>query len=323
MTVGVVAIGRNEGERLKKCLESILRSTNLVVYVDSGSTDDSVALARGMGAEIVELDLKIPFTAARARNQGFKRLIEISPTVTYVQFVDGDCDLSPKWLSTGTEYLQQSEDIAVVSGRLRERFPNFSVYNRLCDMEWDAPVGEAKYCGGNAMMRVAALDAIGGFRDDLIAGEEPELCVRFRAAGWRIWRHSAEMAWHDAAMTKFGQWWRRTQRAGYAYAQGRFLHGKSTEQFRVRESRRIWVWGFLLPMVICGLALAWQVEAIALILIYPAQIARLAILGTRGRRENWLRACFLVIGKFPEMLGQVRFLLHRLIGRQSRLIEYK
>lgn len=323
MKVGVVAIGRNEGQRLKTCLESILRSTRLVVYVDSGSTDDSVAVARGMEVEVVELNLIIPFTAARARNQGFKRLIEISPGVQFVQFVDGDCEISPNWLGAGMDFLERTEAIAVVSGRLRERFPNRSVYNRLCDMEWDAPVGEARACGGNAMMRVDAFDAVGGFRETLIAGEEPELCVRLRAAGWRIWRLPSEMAMHDAAITRFKQWWKRMQRGGYAYAEGAFLHGAPPERHFVRESRSSWVWGLFLPLLSLLLASAFGFAAFALLLAYPLQIARIARNGKRIPRENWIRAAFLILGKFPEVLGQLKFLVHNRSGRQSSLIEYK
>ena len=66
MSIGVVAIGRNEGDRLRVCLTSALRDSNHVVYVDSGSTDGSVAMVRELGATVVELDLSIPFTAARA-----------------------------------------------------------------------------------------------------------------------------------------------------------------------------------------------------------------------------------------------------------------
>ena len=98
------------------------------------------------------------------------------------------------------------------------------------------------------MMRVNAFEAVDGFRDDLIAGEEPELCVRLRAAGWRIFRLDHPMTLHDAAMTRFGQWWRRIQRSGYAFAQGVYLHGASPERYRVWEARRAWLWAVWLPL---------------------------------------------------------------------------
>ena len=97
---GIVVIGRNEGERLKRCLQSLPKSAP-VVYVDSGSTDGSDLWAREFGAELVRLDPATPFTAARARNAGFRRLTEITPHTSFVQFVDGDCELAGDWPTTG------------------------------------------------------------------------------------------------------------------------------------------------------------------------------------------------------------------------------
>ena len=153
---GVVVIGRNEGERLRRCLES-LRNAGSIVYVDSGSTDGSAELARSVGVEVVDLDMQIPFTAARARNAGFARLRQIAPVVAFVQFVDGDCELIEGWLAAAASFLLQHPDVACVCGRLRERFPQRSVYNRLCDVEWDRDAGETAACGGIAMMRATVL----------------------------------------------------------------------------------------------------------------------------------------------------------------------
>src|SRR5690349_18516545 len=98
--LGVVAIGRNEGERLRLCLESLIRSATVRgdVYVDSGSTDGSVALAQSLGVDVVHLDLTEKFTAARARNAGWRRLVQLYPDIRYVQFVDGDCEVVEGWL---------------------------------------------------------------------------------------------------------------------------------------------------------------------------------------------------------------------------------
>ena len=319
----VVAIGRNEGERLRSCLESAVDQAAQVVYVDSGSTDGSVELARKLGASVVALDMNRPFTAARARNEGFQRLCELARKLDYVQFVDGDCAIVGGWLGKAVDFLDLHRDVAVVCGRRRERYPERSIYNMLCDIEWDSTIGEAKACGGDALMRIDAFEAMKGYRADLIAGEEPELCVRLRAAGWRIWRLDQEMTMHDAAMTRFGQWWRRTVRCGHAYAQGVDLHGAPPERHFVRESRSAWFWGLAIPLVVGGLVLFWWSWALVLLLIYPLQTIRLALCGEPSTRGNWWRAGFLVLAKFPEMLGQIKFLFHRHLGGQSRLIEYK
>ena len=323
MKIGVVVIGRNEGERLRRCLDSLARRAQPLVYVDSGSSDGSAAMARAKGAVVVDLDASVPFTAARARNEGFRRLRELAPDLACVQFVDGDCELADGWLAHAARFLAHHENVAAVCGRLREKYPHRTVYNMLCDMEWDTPVGEAKACGGIAMMRGAAFAGAGGYRADLVAGEEPELCVRLRASGWHIWRLGEEMAVHDAAMSRFHQWWTRALRTGYAFAQGAALHGAPPERHGVRESRSAWFWGLAVPLGIGALAPWWGASALVLLLLYPLQMVRLAVRGGRSRSENWWRAGFLVLGKFPEMLGQLKFRLHRHRGGQPRLIEYK
>ncbi len=237
--LGAVAIGRNEGERLRRCLVSLIERVEHTVYVDSGSTDGSVELARSLGVAVVALDLSVPFTAARARNEGWTALRRVHPDLEYVQFVDGDCEVVEGWLETAHATLAGRPQLGVVCGRRRERFPEASIYNRLADIEWDTPVGEADACGGDAMMRLAALVEVGGFDPTVIAGEEPELCVRLRRAGWRIERLGTEMTLHDAAMSHFSQWWRRALRAGHSFAEGAHRHGGAPERHWVRESRRI------------------------------------------------------------------------------------
>src|SRR6185437_6636133 len=139
---------------------------------------------------------------------------------------------------TAKSFLETHSNVGAVCGRRRERFPDRSIYNWLCDREWEGPAGEVRACGGDVMIRSSALKAVGGYRDDVIAGEEPELCVRLRTAGWSIWRLDTEMTLHDAAMMRFNQWWRRTLRAGYAFAQGAYLHGAPPERHFVWEMHR-------------------------------------------------------------------------------------
>lgn len=319
---GVIAIGRNEGARLERCLRS-LSGAEAVVYVDSGSSDRSVALAHAEGAEVVELDLALPFTAARARNAGFRHLRNKLPDLPFVQFVDGDCEVQPGWAESALSFLETHRNVAAVCGRRRERFPERTVYNWLCDREWAGDVGEVVACGGDAMIRVEALAAAGCYRDDLIAGEEPELCVRLRAAGWRIWRLDAEMTLHDAAMTRFAQWWRRAVRAGYAYAQGAHLHGASPEHHFVWEMRRAWIWGFWLPLACFAASLLFSPWGWATWMVYPLQILRQTLRNRGTLRERATLAWFQMLARFAEVCGQIRFLHNHLLHRQAFLIEYK
>lgn len=314
--IAAVAIGRNEGARLVACLDALQGRVGRIVYVDSGSTDGSQAAAAARGAEVVTLETDRPFTAARARNAGLARLMEDAPP-EFVQFLDGDCALDPGWIATARAFLEARPRVAVVCGRRRERFPEASVWNRLIDAEWDTPVGEARACGGDALMRTRALAEVGGYNPDLIAGEEPELCVRLRAQGWRIWRLDAEMTLHDAALHRFGQWWQRTRRGGYAYAEGAAMHGRPPERHGVPELRRILAWGIALPAAtLAGVALTpW---ALLLLLLWPAQVIRLRLRGL-----PWHRALFLTLAKLPEAQGALTYWWRRLTRARTRLIEYK
>jgi GT2 family glycosyltransferase len=180
-----------------------------------------------------------------------------------------------------------------------------------------------KACGGDAMMRTQALLAVSGYRDELIAGEEPELCVRLRGAGWQIWRLAEEMTLHDAAILKFRQWWKRAVRGGYAFATGCYLYGFTPERHSLVESFRIWLWGFVIPIVILSAAMwvsPWVLIAIG---VYPLQILRLALRFSPTNTDVWLYACFMVLCKFPELIGQIKFVISQLKGAEEKLIEYK
>ncbi len=322
-SVGVVIIGRNEGDRLRRCLTSAVREAHYLLYVDSGSSDGSVELAESLGVRTLSLDPGTQFSAARARNEGREQLRQMQPALKYLQFVDGDCELCDGWLACAAEFLDTNAGVAIVSGRLREKRPESSVFNLLTEFEWDLPTGEAKSCGGIAMMRASAFDQVKGFRTDLIAGEEPELCVRLRGKGWRIWRLDQEMALHDLAMSRFSQWWKRAVRGGHAFAEGVALHGAAPEKHYAREYRSALAWGLGIPLATLALVALLGPSGTLLLTLYPLQVVRLAVRGRRSARANWLRAFFLVIGKFPETLGVLRFHVRRALGQQPRRIDYK
>jgi GT2 family glycosyltransferase len=280
-----------------------------------------------MNVEVVELDTTIPFTAARARNAGVERLRQLAPDTTYVQFVDGDCEINPAWWSVASNRLDQRPDLAAVCGRRRERFPDASRYNKMCDLEWDTPIGDTTECGGDSMMRLAHFTAVNGFDATLIAGEEPELCLRLRQRGWRIERLDAEMTLHDAAMTRFSQWWRREKRSGYAFAEAAHRFGHTPERFRVRWVQRNWLYGLIIPLLALALAYWTYGWSLLLLLAYPLQWLKVHRYCRRSRKltgpDARLYATLVVLAKFPQMAGQVKFLLGRWTRNPSRLIEYK
>lgn len=324
--LGIVVIGRNEGARLARSLASALASTKLVIYVDSGSSDDSVTVAQGLGVRVWQLDPVQPFSAARARNEGFAQLRGSHPELQIVQFLDGDCELAPHWLGVGLAELERASDTALVCGHILEHDPAASPYNRMCALEWRQRPGDVDACGGNFMVRADLFDRLGGFRCEVTAGEEDELCQRVRAQGGKIRLLDHAMVEHDAALLRFSQWWQRARRCGHAYAQGRFLHrGRPGGRFR-REARSMILWGAVLP-------------TLAIVPAAPTGGASLFFLGgyallflrihRRCRQRGWssaearLYAAFTVLAKFPGALGVMKFNLDRWRGRHPALIEHK
>jgi GT2 family glycosyltransferase len=330
--VGIVVIGRNEGQRLKRCLESSLRNQVNIIYVDSGSVDGSMALARSMGATVIELDASTPFSAARARNAGYRRLIDAVPDLDYVQFVDGDCELAVDWLATAIRQLENRPQLAIVAGCIHERFPEMSIYNRLAHLEWNiAGIGDVDAVGGIFMIRRDAFDAIGGFDPTVVVGEEPELCLRLRQRGWRIARLGQSMAWHDLGMTRFRQWWRRSARNGYG-AQDVALRFGLPEYRRMTYRARFWsAWPFLAIFVaiIADMFLAPVSAGVLTLLVlgmWPAQLCRIAVRTWRNGEAFIVAAAyafFTMISFWPQMAGQMRYWSNRWSERSVQLVEHK
>ncbi|MGB3512839.1 MAG: glycosyltransferase family A protein [Microcoleaceae cyanobacterium] len=320
-------IGRNEGDRLIRSLESVVDNVRPVVYVDSGSTDGSCEEARKRGVEVVDLDLSIPFTAARARNAGFERMCEKYPEVEYVQFIDGDCEVVEGWLEAAAETLDANPEVVAVCGWRRERYPENSVYNRICDVEWRlGPTGMILNFAGDVMIRSEALAKIGGYDNQMIAFEEGELCVRLRQAGGILLRIDKNCTLHDADMHSVWQWWKRAKRCGYGLAQISYVYGTSTESHFVNSILRIWLWGIMMPIV--ALALAVPSYGISLLAFgrYPAamwrEISRKQKAGY-SRTESVAWGISAPMAAIPGAFGMIQFYLDRLSNKEHKIIEYK
>lgn len=320
MEIGFVVIGRNEGPRLRACLESLPADSKRVVYADSASTDDSLAVAQQFGIAAVSLADDGKLTAARGRNAGYAQLRKRYPECDAVMFLDGDCVLEPEFLQEAAAFLEWHRDVAIVCGRRFERYPDASIYNQLCDAEWNTPVGQANECGGDALVRCAAFDEVGGYRPELRAGEEPEMAARMRAAGWKIWRIDARMTEHDANMLTLGQWWRRAQRGGFGYAQVWSATKPLPRRLYGRQLCSAIIWALALPAAVIIAAILAEQPLVLLVIpaIYALQLGRIASQSHEGAR--WTRAALTLLAKVPETIGALRFTLG---GAARNVPEYK
>ncbi len=326
--IGIVVVGRNEGDRLRRSLNSALAKGHTVVYVDSGSTDNSVSLAQELGAEVVELDPNYAFTAARAYNSGVECLQELAPSIEFVQFLDGDCELVSGWLETAFITMEGDSSIAVICGRRREEFRTRNVFHRLIDMEWNTRIGELTECGAEGLMRLSLFNQVGGFDESLIAGEEPELCLRLRRAGGKVMRIDADVSLHDVQMSEIRQWWKRTLRNGYSMAESAWRYGADSERFCLKQSLSIWLWGLVMPTLAIALAIPTQgTSLMTLLMLYAFQTYRVAryrnLAHGDAPSDAWLYGLFCILGKVPELQGQIEFWLRLALGKRRGIVEYK
>jgi GT2 family glycosyltransferase len=326
-TLGFVTIGRNEGDRLKATFNAIqtLCPGAPVVYVDSGSNDDSVAFAKSLAIEVVELDLSIPFTAARARNAGFKQLMSLAPKLEYIQFLDGDCAMVEGWVEAALEALQ-TDSTAIVSGRRRERHPEISVYNALMDIEWNTPVGETLAVPGDMCVKTAVFKQVNGFDESIIAAEDDDLCIRVRRAGYKIFRLDTEMSLHDANILKLSQWYKRIKRGGHAYANIYAIHGHGPERYFRKQLLSASAWGGVVPALFLSTLLLIPALALVIATAYSAFIARTVLRRLRMGDSVKIAFCYGVLiytGKIAEVLGAIQYWKNRALSRKHLLIEYK
>lgn len=327
--LSVVVIGRNEGVRLRRCLQSIseMRDPGCaveVIYVDSASTDDSVELAKSMGAKVVSVRPVRP-TAAIGRNAGWRHAR--SP---FILFLDGDTILEPNFVAEAMPMFRD-EQISVIWGHRREINIRASFYNRVLDLDWISPTGYTDYCGGDALIRRDVLELIRGYDENLIAGEEPEMCRRMRALGFRILHVDHLMTRHDLAMTKWSQYWKRATRTGYAYAEVSERFRQTSMPFWEYEARANRIRAILHGAVLAvGLSSSlmlldlWPLTGIGI--FYGILVLRTAV------KMRWKSKSFytlLLYGlhshlqQLPIYWGQIQYLKDRRAGKKRGLIEYK
>jgi acetyltransferase-like isoleucine patch superfamily enzyme/GT2 family glycosyltransferase len=326
--VSVVVIGRNEGARLSRCLDSVAHANwaglrHEVIYVDSGSSDDSVQRADGAGAAVLVLDDPSP-CAAKGRNLGWRH-----GQGAFVLFLDGDTELNPDFVPHALAAFEAADRCAVW-GHRRESSPEQSLLTRVLDLDWVYPVGRTPYFGGDVLVRREALAAVGGFDPTLKAGEEPELCARLRAAGWHIQHIDVPMTTHDLGIRTLRSYARRAYRSGIAYAEVAQRMKQFGDPLWQREARRDFRHGLLFLVAPClfvflvltlpALALAMAAAALALL----ARTARRSAWKAPGRPLlQWQYALHSHLQKVPALFGQIAWRRARRCTAPIALVEYR
>jgi glycosyltransferase involved in cell wall biosynthesis len=326
--LSIVVIGRNEGQRLARCLESIRAIRGFaklqLIYADSASTDGSPEVAAQFGAEVIVVHRERP-TAAIGRNAGWRRA-----TQECVLFLDGDTILNPDFPRAAYSAMAADEKVCAVWGHRREVHPDKSIYNRVLDLDWVYAPGIVEACGGDVLMRRSALIKAGGYDEQLIAGEEPELCRRLRAKGHFILHIDHPMTLHDLHITRWSQYWKHARRAGYAYAEISDRFQSSADPLWRAAARRSLALGCFWSLSLAAAFVASLCFSYIFFIIWACFFALLSARSAwKARWKERSLATLLLYGmhshvqQLPISIGQMQYFFDKRGGKRRDLIEYK
>ena len=323
-SIAFVVIGRNEEKNLGPCLQSIRQACAGkfdadIVYVDSNSTDRSVEIARALDVRVQSLG-DTPPSAAAARNLGWT-----ATQAPWVMFMDGDTRLHPQFLEQALSAF--TPEIAAVWGHRREVQPYRSLYARALDFDWVYPAGLTEFFGGDVLIRRSALESVNGYDPRYKAGEEPEMCSRLSALGWKILHIDAAMTEHDLGIDSLRPWALRAYRSGMACAHLAATLGRASswQESAARDRRHGMV--YLLGLCLAPW-LAWGAPVALLLLgaAFGAIVLRTAW-RSRWKCPRWADALLYALHshlqKIPALFGQWAWLRAYRHRQQVPLIEYR
>ena len=168
--ISVIVIGKNEGERLEACLTSAQRALRMLsyelIYVDSHSTDDSLAIARAHGARCF-LPEETDTTAGLGRYIGTQ-----AAHGEYLLFLDGDMQLQQGFVERAMLRVAAGGCDGVCGIRTDHYMKDGKVVSVCenyfgCTQERVAPE-----FGGAIFLTAQALERCGGWATDTVACEE-------------------------------------------------------------------------------------------------------------------------------------------------------
>lgn len=218
----VVVVNWNRRDLLRQCLHSLAHQQGVdfeVILVDNGSRDGSVEMAQEEFGRAGAFPLRILRNTA---NAGFCRACNQGIGISrgdFVALLNNDAEAAPGWLAALRRAFDFGADVGMAASKILVKqeprridkaghliYPDgqnrgrgtgeldVGQYDRMEEVLW--PDGCA------AMYRRSMLEEIGGFDEDFFAyGDDAELGLRARLAGWRCLYMPDAVVWHHRGAT--------------------------------------------------------------------------------------------------------------------------
>jgi cellulose synthase/poly-beta-1,6-N-acetylglucosamine synthase-like glycosyltransferase len=294
-SISMVIIGRNEAKNLPNCIQSIRemeypKDLYEVLYVDTDSCDGSPEIARSISVTVFEERSNLP-TSGRARNRGWQEA-----KYDIVHFVDGDMTVDPFYLKQAVRYLK-FDNVACVIGKLKELHSSHNFFSRIFEYPWKVKqTGFVDAPGAGGTFKKSVLQRVGGYKGNLLRGEEPELGFRLRDLGYRILMIDHVMGTHDYGIHTIGELCVHFQRIGRNFANVLLLPPSTSLAAERHSAQRSLIEGILAIFVLVGMAYfyLWHFIPVLPILLASYVLARY----WQPARLRYLRISYFMLDYF-------------------------
>lgn len=193
--VSIVIIGRNEEKTVGKCLTAAIGAAEQIggaeiIFVDSASTDNTVAVVQSYGIRVLSLKPDWVLTPSAGRFIGSHY-----STGDFILFVDADTLVYRDFLPKAIEHFRRNPTIGGINGRLDDTDEQGEIFENV-EERYDE-ITEVKWLRGPCCFyRREALRCAGSFNPHLAVEEEAELGLRLIKHGWKLRLIPVPMACH-------------------------------------------------------------------------------------------------------------------------------
>ncbi len=191
--LSVIVVNYNTAAFLRRCLDSLSSQGDIAlkaIVVDNASEDNSQEMVRNEfpWVELVANRQNLGFS--RANNQALR-----SCRSKYVHFLNPDTEVREGALVAMTRFMDSHPRVGLAGNRIvnPDGSPQSSVEHRYPGQKYargelKGLAGEIAWVLGASMIaRMRLIEDLGGFDERFsLYGEEQDLCLRIRKAGWAI-----------------------------------------------------------------------------------------------------------------------------------------
>lgn len=187
--VSVITPAYNSARTIGEVLNALFRQTHKnieVIVIDDGSADDTARIASNFPCKLIKL--KKNSGIARARNAGLKEA-----TGDFIYFLDSDCIPNEDCLALLLMEIESESDIGIVGGSGVDKYmdKNWVALAYYVSEWYDCSPGLKKEYRNflrtaNLLVKSEVIAKVGGFNEDIFAGEDFDFCVRARNQGYKL-----------------------------------------------------------------------------------------------------------------------------------------